>query len=254
MKFSVTNIPLFFQIYLDIKNNILLKELSPGAQIPTIEELHNHYEVSDGTIRKALELLERDGLIYRRRGLGVFVKEDVDSFLPDPGSSWEELRGAIRSPHIQPISAEWIEPPKRIRAALGGMEDESKEIRVFTIKRLTTGLNDNRIKNLATFFFPAWVLERVDQERLMNSMVSYTLFRLVGSTNVTAEQVLRPWLCDEEGGKYLGLAQGTPIFHKTLIFRSKDHGVMFISETLTTASAFKKAHEIHRVHPPQEPL
>lgn len=45
----------------------------PGSQIPSETELMNMLRVSRSTLREALRLLEEQGLILRKRGLGTFV-------------------------------------------------------------------------------------------------------------------------------------------------------------------------------------
>ncbi len=76
--FREGNIPLYFQFYLMIRNNILLGEIEPGTRIPTIDELNRIFQVSHATIRKALALLEKNRLIIKKRGTGIMVRENVD--------------------------------------------------------------------------------------------------------------------------------------------------------------------------------
>ncbi len=45
------------------------------AQIPSESQLTERFEVSRITVRRALQTLENEGLIYRRQGLGSFVKD-----------------------------------------------------------------------------------------------------------------------------------------------------------------------------------
>ncbi|NPV87426.1 MAG: GntR family transcriptional regulator [Anaerolineae bacterium] len=47
----------------------------PGSQLPPEMELMGMLRVSRSTLREALRLLEEQGLIVRRRGLGTFVSE-----------------------------------------------------------------------------------------------------------------------------------------------------------------------------------
>ena len=54
MKGSGDYINLYFDLYWNFKSQIILKDLPPGSKIPTIEELHKRYEVSHGTVRKAM--------------------------------------------------------------------------------------------------------------------------------------------------------------------------------------------------------
>jgi GntR family transcriptional regulator len=49
--------------------------LSPGSRLPNELEVAEAMGVSRGTIRAALHLLEQQGLLWRRQGVGTFVSE-----------------------------------------------------------------------------------------------------------------------------------------------------------------------------------
>jgi DNA-binding LacI/PurR family transcriptional regulator len=51
--------------------------LKPGDRLPSFIELRNKHSVSRGTVEKVHALLERDGLIVREQGRGVFVARTV---------------------------------------------------------------------------------------------------------------------------------------------------------------------------------
>lgn len=53
-------------------------ELSPGAQLPSEQELANKVGVSRNTLREALLQLWNDGLLVRRWGVGTFVADATD--------------------------------------------------------------------------------------------------------------------------------------------------------------------------------
>lgn len=65
--------PLYVQILNHLKDKINNKHLLPGQQLPTEMELAVQFGVSRITSKKALEELEKEGLIFRKRGLGSFV-------------------------------------------------------------------------------------------------------------------------------------------------------------------------------------
>ncbi|WNQ13067.1 GntR family transcriptional regulator [Paenibacillus aurantius] len=69
------NKPLYMVIKDDLKMKITMGEYSPEAQVPTEAELAELYGVSRITSKRALVELEREGLIYRKRGSGSFVKQ-----------------------------------------------------------------------------------------------------------------------------------------------------------------------------------
>ena len=55
----------FLMIYEDLKNNILSQDLNYGDQLPSEHDLVATYNASRETVRKALNLLERDGMIQK---------------------------------------------------------------------------------------------------------------------------------------------------------------------------------------------
>ncbi|CAN5812959.1 GntR family transcriptional regulator [soil metagenome] len=66
-------IPLHEQISTWLRGEIEAGSLAPDSQLPSEHELCQRFDVSRVTVRRALQTLEADGLIYRRQGLGSFV-------------------------------------------------------------------------------------------------------------------------------------------------------------------------------------
>lgn len=57
-------------------------ELSPGSQLPSYPEIASEYGVSDIVVRKALGLLQSQGLIRSVRRRGIFVADPENLALP----------------------------------------------------------------------------------------------------------------------------------------------------------------------------
>ncbi|MBC7320576.1 GntR family transcriptional regulator, partial [bacterium] len=68
-------LPIYAKIAETLRNEIKSGNFKPGDQLPTEGELCRLYNVSRGTIQKALNLLVSEGIISRRRGIGSFVRE-----------------------------------------------------------------------------------------------------------------------------------------------------------------------------------
>ncbi|QUP88538.1 GntR family transcriptional regulator [Exiguobacterium sp. PFWT01] len=62
------------QIANEIEQYINEQQLKQGDKLPVLEQMMNEYAVSKSTITKALELLERKGVIFQLRGSGIFVR------------------------------------------------------------------------------------------------------------------------------------------------------------------------------------
>lgn len=58
-----------------LRNYILDRELASGSRLPPERQLTEELGLSRATVRKALDVLEREGLIWRHVGKGTFVAE-----------------------------------------------------------------------------------------------------------------------------------------------------------------------------------
>ncbi len=67
-------VPLYYKIYKDLRNKIVGGYFE-GGRLPTEKELCEEYDVSRMTVRKAMEQLNMEGLIERKKGKGTFVKK-----------------------------------------------------------------------------------------------------------------------------------------------------------------------------------
>lgn len=67
---------LYQQIVDGVKREISEGRLPPGAPLPSFRALAEELLVSLITVKRAYEELEREGIIYRKQGLGTFVSEE----------------------------------------------------------------------------------------------------------------------------------------------------------------------------------
>jgi GntR family transcriptional regulator len=65
--------PLYRRIHDDLRAKIEAGEYKPGDRLPSELELARMYNVSRITSRQALDLLDMEGLLIRRQGMGSFV-------------------------------------------------------------------------------------------------------------------------------------------------------------------------------------
>lgn len=65
--------PSYLKIYEALKEQIINGDIPDGSRLPTEPELSSQYGVSIGTLRHAVENLERENFIRREQGRGTFV-------------------------------------------------------------------------------------------------------------------------------------------------------------------------------------
>lgn len=74
--------PLYLQVIEDIRRDIASGLYRPGEIIPSEIELGDIYRVSRITVRNAVKVLEREGLLIKRQGKGTFVTEEAEQKAP----------------------------------------------------------------------------------------------------------------------------------------------------------------------------
>jgi GntR family transcriptional regulator len=69
-----SGVPIYTQVIEQVKQYVLSGNLSEGTQLENVRSLAARLLVNPMTISKAYNQLEREGIIERRRGIGMFVK------------------------------------------------------------------------------------------------------------------------------------------------------------------------------------
>jgi GntR family transcriptional regulator len=65
--------PIYLQMIAQIRRMILTGQLAQGEQIEQVRSLAARLRINPMTVSKAYSILEREGFLERRRGIGLFV-------------------------------------------------------------------------------------------------------------------------------------------------------------------------------------
>ena len=82
MNSETTFISLYFRVAETLKRRVESKQYAHGTVIPSEKELSVEFGVSNITIRKAMALLVKEGLVIRRRGIGTQVVLREENRIP----------------------------------------------------------------------------------------------------------------------------------------------------------------------------
>lgn len=72
------DLPIYSQLVDKIRLGIISGELPPGARLASVRDLATEAGVNPNTMQRALQELEREGMVYAQRTAGRFVTEDTD--------------------------------------------------------------------------------------------------------------------------------------------------------------------------------
>ena len=240
--------PLYQKIYNDIVKCIETGEYSIGDRVPSEMELAEKFGVSRITSKKALKILEQNGLIERMRGRGSFVKK---SKVPNNmhQDSERNIIGLVIPDFSDSYATEIIK----------GIEVESSKQDIFIILKRSLGGQDVEEKildDLLTVGISACIIMPVHGEHY-NSRILKMVFEgiptvfvdrylkgipapFVGTDNVAAAKMATDYLI-KLGHKNISFISPTPIDTSTIVDRMEgivkshaEHGVAVNEEIWIT--------------------
>lgn len=141
--------PIYYQLYVFLKEAILSGDIKPGTYIPSENEMLAAYGVSRITIRRAIADLEHDGLLKRHRGKGSIVLQQKSlsdlnrlySFSESARQRGEQFKYIV-------ISGGVVQASGKVMQKLNLPLDE----KVFELKRMF--LINGRVAGITTAYLP----------------------------------------------------------------------------------------------------
>ena len=219
--------------------NTLLNELAQGTyqigdRLPTTPELCRIYGVSNTTVKRAMDELEIQGIVARRRGSGVYIKEtSVQSARHSAGSSASgqmtgltaeySSKNVVISTHVVDFAVD--QPSPFICEALHMEPDE------FAYRICRVRIVDGTPKVVEYTHMPIKVIPGLRQANVEGSIYSYIeddLGLKIGSAHRTIKAIMptedeRVWLHLDESSPLLEVSQVAYLADGTPFEDSKSH-------------------------------
>jgi GntR family transcriptional regulator len=92
--------PIFVQIAEQIENDIIDGRLAEETQVPSTNEFAAFYRINPATAGKGVNVLVDEGILYKRRGIGMFVSEGARQRLI------EKRAADFRTDYVRPLLQE----------------------------------------------------------------------------------------------------------------------------------------------------
>ena len=78
-----SGVPLYVQLQQQLQQRILTGQLVHGTQLPSVRDLSAELHINPLTVTKVYQILEREGFVETRRGLGTFVAHESPALKVD---------------------------------------------------------------------------------------------------------------------------------------------------------------------------
>ncbi len=209
------------RLYLLLRERIVGGALPPGTRLPGEPDLAGQHGVSRVTVRRALDGLEREGLIRRQPGAGTFVTgaDGAKTIVADLANMLAHLVEMGRRTRVRLLAFSYEVPPPAVAQALrlAAGERAQRAVRVRTI-------DDVPLSHLVT-----WVPERIGATYSDEELASTPLLSLLERSGVRAErasQAIGATLAGPEVAGHLGVETGSALLSVTrTVFDADDRGV-----------------------------
>ena len=91
---------IYLQIAQMLEDDILRGVYHEEEQVPSTNELSRAYNINPATAAKGINLLVSDGILYKRRGIGMFVAPGAEEKVK------EKRRAAFYDGYVRPLVQE----------------------------------------------------------------------------------------------------------------------------------------------------
>lgn len=200
-----SSVPLYLQIATLIRRRITSGQWAEGYQIPTLEDLMAEFGVGRVTVRQALDIIERDGLVRRQRGRGTFVsKTGADRHWLTLTSNWATLKQATEGT----VTKTLVDRPADTPPPLA--EDEGIVASAYRYLRRIHTL-DGRPYALLDIYLDADLYARAPTEAFEKTTVLRLLGTLPGVAVGKAWQTLTIETADTETASLLSVQVNDPV-------------------------------------------
>jgi GntR family transcriptional regulator len=150
--------PVQDQIAAYLRDGILNGDFPPGKPLPSSRTLNEQFGAAAQTIKNAMEILEREGLVYTRRGAGIYAREHRQRTMtpaeyktpPADGGKYQWIAAAERkgmTGRSELLDVEEVVPPRLVREAFG-LDDDGKAI----MRRQVMYLDDEPCELVEVYF------------------------------------------------------------------------------------------------------
>jgi len=218
----------YYQVAETLKGRIESREYPPGGLLPSEKDLSAEFGVSNITIRKAMSLLVKQGLVVRRRGVGTRVLETGDQRIPlrITGNFGDWVDSALSRRQkltIEVLDMETVPCPHPVATALGRPPGSDiwrlRRIRMLKDEPISYYINYTPLERMQNV--------RVDDFREKNFIEVFQAASAIAIDRI--EQRVEATTADMDVAAVLRIDFGAPLFFITNIYSPADGGPVEIT-------------------------
>jgi GntR family transcriptional regulator len=233
-------VPRYHRIAQSLREQIASGALEPGERLDNQRRLAEQFGVTLMTLRQALSVLERDGLIARRHGLGTFVASpSVDYDILHLSALAGDLTAKGQEVTTRFLRSGFARADRRAAAELGLPGRE----RVFALERLR--LVDGRPLSFQTSFLPAALGEEMAKVDLSHTPLRQALAHKLGVDVARARETVSAVRLSRQAARQLACRPGDPAFRSDRVSLGADGTAVVYDRVFIPGDRFRITRELN---------
>jgi GntR family transcriptional regulator len=219
-----SSLPLHQQLYEILRRKILQDEWQVGDMIPPEPELMERYDLSRITVRRGLNRLANEGLIYRQQGRGSFVAErTLEQGLTRIVSFTEDMNQRSLIPRTEVLFSDLVPAPDDVAERLGLQPG----VEMARLERLRIA-NDEPLSIEESFLAHSYCPGILDED-FADSSLRESLDANFGIRIVRAKQIIRAVRASTRQARLLAITARSPLlFVERVSYSQQNQPVEFL--------------------------
>ncbi len=200
-------IPYYLQLIKLLKEKITASDWKSGDQLPSEPEMCERFSVSRTVVRQALQEIELEGLIVRRKGKGTFVAEPKinENLAQKLTGFYQDMVELGKRPVTQVLRQEIISAPSHVAQYL----HQAPGTPVIVLQRLR--FVDNEPIVLVTSYLPYTLCPQLATEDLTDQSLYAVLEKKYGLRIARGRRYIEAVAANETEASLLHIEEGAPL-------------------------------------------
>jgi GntR family transcriptional regulator len=235
-----SRVPRYHQIAQALRDRIRSGDIAPGGRLENQRRLAAEFGVTLMTLRQALEVLERDGLITRRHGLGTFVASpSVDYDILHFRAFAGDLTAVGENVATRFLRSHGARTDRQAARELG----LDPGARVFVLERLR--LVDGHPTSFQVSHLPGALGEEVAKADLAVTPLRQVLAFKLGIEITGARETVSAESLPARAARELGCAPGVPCFRSDRVSIGADGRPIVYDRVFIPGDRFRITRQLH---------
>jgi GntR family transcriptional regulator len=218
-------VPLYHRVYVVLLQKISDGSYPVGQSIPSEDDLAESFGVSRVTIRKAMERLEREGLVLRQRGRGTFPQPPAIETATAATQLLSNQISLARKTKVSVLEHEVVRLPPQVAEAFGKPAGSD-------VLKITRVRRDDRSPISHTICYIAADLAPMLPKRAINSLPISAVLASAGVEMTRFQERITAALADSNVARHLDVNVGTALIGMTRRVFGEDGQVIELLQAL----------------------